>query len=75
LVFLQKSQETSVLILKCVDESNTKFQAKEVESWPICISNIINKFLYVLMDKLPTHLPPFPNVNHKIEVDACPNSF
>ncbi len=68
MVFLQKLQETSILILMSVDESSAKSQAKGPKSWPICISNTINKFLDILVDKLPRHLPPFHNVDHKIEV-------
>jgi hypothetical protein len=51
-----------------VDESSAKFQAKRAKSWPICNSNIINKFLDILMDKLPKNLPPSHNVDHKIKV-------
>ncbi len=49
LVFLQKLQETSILILMSVDESSAKSQAKGPKSWPICISNTINKFLDILV--------------------------
>jgi hypothetical protein len=50
------------------DESSAKSKAKGAKSWPTCISNIINKFLGILIDELPKHLPPFCNVSHKIEV-------
>ncbi len=51
-----------------VDESNTKFKAKEAKSWPTCISNTINKVLDILTNNLPKHLPPSRNLDHKIEV-------
>ncbi len=51
-----------------MDEFSAKSKAKGVKSWPTCISNTINKFLDVLMDDLPKHLPPHHNVDHKIEV-------
>jgi hypothetical protein len=51
-----------------VDESNAKFKAKGAKSWPIYISNIINKVLDILTNNLPKHLPPSCNVDHKIEV-------
>jgi len=51
-----------------MDESNAKFKVKGAKSWPICISNAINKFLDVLADEFSKHLPPFHNVDHKIEV-------
>ncbi len=68
MVFLQKLQETLVLILMHVDESSAKFQTKRAKSWPIYNSNITNKFLDILMDKLPKNLPPSHNVDHKIEM-------
>jgi hypothetical protein len=68
LVSLQELQETSFLILMCVDEFNTKSEAKGAKSWPICISNTINKTLDILMDKLPKHLLFSRNVDRKIEV-------
>ncbi len=52
----------------CVDKSNAKFNAKGVKFWLTCISNTINKFFDVLMDKLPKHLPPSYSVDHKIKV-------
>ncbi len=67
MVSLQKLQETSFLIMH-VDESSAKSKAKGVKLWPIYISNIINKFLDILMDKLLKHLPHFRNVDYKIEV-------
>jgi hypothetical protein len=51
-----------------VDESSAKFKTKGAKSWPICISNTINKFLDILIDDLPKHLPLFHNVDHKIKV-------
>ncbi len=39
-----------------------------VKSWFTYISNTINKFLDVLVDGLPKHLPFFRSVDHKIEV-------
>jgi len=51
-----------------VDESSAKSKTKGAKSWPICISNIINKILDILTDNLPKHLPLFYNVDHKIEV-------
>jgi hypothetical protein len=51
-----------------VDESSVKFEAKRDKSWLTCISNLINKFLDVLMNKLPKHLLLFRSVDHKIEV-------
>jgi hypothetical protein len=68
LISLQELQETSFLILMCVDESNVKSKAKGAKFWPTCISNTINKFLDILTDELLKHLPPFHNVNHNIEV-------
>jgi len=65
LVSLQELQKTSFLI---VDESNVKFKAKGVKSWPTYISNTINKLLDVLTDDLPKHLPHFRDVDHKIKV-------
>jgi hypothetical protein len=52
----------------CVDESNVKSKAKGVKFWPFCISNTINTFLDVLMNKFLKHLLPFRNVDHNIEV-------
>jgi hypothetical protein len=51
-----------------VDEYSAKSKTKGAKSWPTCISNIINKFLDILIDDLPKHIPPFCNVNHKIKV-------
>jgi hypothetical protein len=52
----------------CVDESSAKSKTKGAKSWPICISNTINKILDILTDNLPKHLTFFYNVDHKIEV-------
>jgi hypothetical protein len=52
----------------CVDEYSAKSKTKGAKFWPMCISNIINKCLDVLTNKFPKHLPPFRNVDHKIEV-------
>ncbi len=65
MVSLQKLQKNPFLIM---DESSAKSKAKGAKFWPTCISNTINKFLDILMDDLPKHLPHFCNVNHKIEV-------
>ncbi len=67
MVSLQVLHETSFLIM-CVDEFSTKFKTKGVKSWPTYISSIINKFLDILTNKFPKHLPHFHNVDHKIEV-------
>ncbi len=68
MVSLQELYQTSFLILVCVDESSAKSKVLRAKSWPTCISNIINKFLDVLMDELPKHLLLSCNVDHKIEV-------
>jgi hypothetical protein len=65
LVSLQELRETSFLI---VDEFSAESKAKGVKSWPTCISNIINKFLDILIDDLLKHLFHFCDVDHKIEV-------
>jgi len=51
-----------------VNESSAKSKIKRVKSWPPYISNIINKFLDILVDKLPKHLSLLRNVDHKIKV-------
>jgi hypothetical protein len=51
-----------------VDESSAKSKAKGVKFWPSYISNTINKILDILTYELPKCLPPFRNVDHKIEV-------
>jgi hypothetical protein len=68
LVSLQELQETSFLIFMHVNESSAKSKIKRVKSWPPYISNIINKFLDILVDKLLKHLSLLCNVDHKIKV-------
>ncbi len=68
LVSLQELLDTSFFILMCVDESSAKSKAKGAKFLSTCISNTINKFLDVLIDDLPKHLPLYHNVDHKIEV-------
>jgi hypothetical protein len=52
----------------CVDESSAKSKAKGVKFWPNHVSDTINKFLDILTNELFKCLPPFCNVDHKIEV-------
>jgi hypothetical protein len=51
-----------------VDESSAKSKTKGVKFWHSHISNTINKYLDVLTNELPKRLPPFRNVDHKLEV-------
>ncbi len=43
-------------------------KAEKASTCPFCILEVINKFLDILMDNLPTILLPSKDVNHKIEV-------
>jgi hypothetical protein len=60
-------QEISFSILMCLDEFSVKSKAKGAKFWLTCISKTINKFLDVLTNGLPKHLPLFHSVKHKIK--------
>jgi hypothetical protein len=51
-----------------VDEFSAKSKAKGAKFWPTCIFDTISKFLDILINELPKHLPPFHDVDHKNEM-------
>jgi hypothetical protein len=56
-----------------VNEFGSKEKTKGIDQWPIiCISNMLNKFLGVLTNKLPIQLTPCHDIDHKIEVVSKP---
>jgi hypothetical protein len=56
-----------------VNEFGVKEKTKGIDQWPIiCISNMLNKFLGVLTNKLPIQLTPCHDIDHKIEVVSKP---
>jgi len=51
-----------------MDGFSAKSKAKGAKFWPTCIFDKISKFLDILINELPKHLPPFHDVDHKNEM-------
>lgn len=68
MVSMQEMQETTFLVLMCMEEHGDVAKVERANPYPFCISEVINKFSDVLMDDLPTFLPLNKDVDHKIEV-------
>jgi hypothetical protein len=51
-----------------MEEHGDEAKTRRVNPYPFCISEVINNFLDILTDNLPTILPPNRDVDHRIEM-------
>jgi hypothetical protein len=65
---MQDMQKTAFLILMCMEKHGDVAKIERANLYPFCISKLNNNFLDILMDNLPTILPPNKDVDHKMKV-------
>jgi hypothetical protein len=58
-----------------IEEHSDAAKAEKASTYPFCILEVINKFLNILIDDLPTILLPNKDVNCKIEVHPRSTPF
>jgi len=65
---MQEMQEIAFFILMHMEDHDDEVKTRRASPYPFCILEVINKFSDILMDDLPTILPPNRYVDHRIEV-------
>jgi hypothetical protein len=68
LVSMQEMQKITLLILMHMEKHGDVAKVGRGSPCPLCISKVINKFSYILIDDLLVILHPNRDVDHRIKV-------